>query len=59
MIKGFGEDNRVREGHVPVQHAQCRRVQRARGEKARNEVHIARGVAIGRQINSKVRDYLI
>lgn len=59
MIEGFGEDNRVREGHVPVQHAQGRCVQRARGQKARDEVHIARGVAIGRQINGKVGDDLI
>lgn len=59
MIESLGEDDRVREGHVPVQHAERSGVQRARGEEARNEVNIARSVSIGWQINGKVRDDLI
>jgi hypothetical protein len=59
MIESLGEDNRMREGHVPVQHAESSGVQRARGEEARNKVDIARGVSIGWQINGKVGDDLI
>lgn len=59
MIECFGEDDRVWEGHVPVQHAQGRRVQRARGEEARDQVDVARCVAIGRHIQGKIGDDLI
>lgn len=59
MIECLGEDDGVGEGHVPVQHTQGRRVQRARGEETRDQVDIPRGVSIGWHIQGKVGDDLV
>lgn len=59
MGEGLGEDDGVRDGDVAVQHAQGCGVQSARGQQAGDQVDVAGGVSVGRDVNGQEGDYLV
>lgn len=59
MVESFGEDDGVRDGDVAVEDTERRCMQRLGGQQARDEIDIARCIAIGRDVKGQMRDNLI
>lgn len=59
MIQCLGENDGVWESHVPVQDTQSSSVQSVGCKQTRDQIHVARSVAIWWKIDRQVRDDLI